>query len=145
MNCFSSNSNSIAFLPRSITGDLSRWSAPPKEAVHRDVLLRARLLLSSSARTTFLGVDQGTCGTRILVQYADQPGETVDRDLLFWTILDVVRDDLEGSLRCLLVGNCTTEYREYDPPLGLRAEADRRQAIPSEAGRWRAYLTMSGV
>jgi len=26
MNCFSSNSNSTAFLPRSITGELSSWS-----------------------------------------------------------------------------------------------------------------------
>jgi len=145
MNCFSSNSNSTAFLPRSITGELPIWSALPREAVRRVILLRARLLLPPSTWATFLGVNQGARGAGVLVQYADQPGEAVDRDLLFGAALDVVHDDLEGSLRCLLVGNCTTKNREYDPPLGLRAEAGRRQAMPSEASRWKAYLTISGV
>lgn len=145
MNCFSSNSNSTAFRPRSITGDLSRPSALPREADSRDVRLRARLLLPSSAWATFLGVDQGARGAGILVQYADQPGETIDCDLLFGTIQDVARNNLEGSLRCFLVGNCTTENREYDPPLGLGAEVGRRQAMPSEADRRKAHLTMSGV
>jgi len=124
MNCFSSNSNSTAFLPRSITGELSSWSAPSKIVTYRDSLLRTRLLLSSSTRAAFLRVDQGTCSTRVFVQYADQSGEAIDCDLLFWPILDVIRSDLEGSLRRLLVCNCTTEYREDDCPLGLRAEAD---------------------
>lgn len=124
MNCFSSKSNSTAFLPRSITGELSSWSAPSKVVTYRDLLLRTRLLLSSSTRATFLRVDQGTCSTRVFVQYADQSGEAIDRDLLFWPILDVIRGNLEGSLRRLLVCNCTTEYREDDRPLGLRAEAD---------------------
>ena len=119
MNCFSSNSNSTAFLPRSITGELSSWSAPSKEVTYKDSLLRTRLLLSSSARAPFLGVDQGTCSTRVFVQYADQSRETIDRDLLFWPILDVICDDLEGSLRRLLVCNSTAEYREDNRPLGL--------------------------
>jgi hypothetical protein len=99
-----------------------------------DVLLRARLLLPSSPRTAFLRVDQGTCGTGILVQYADQPGETIDRGLLFWTIPDVVHDDLEGGLRRLLVSDCTTEYREDNRPLGLRTEADRCQIMHPKRG-----------
>jgi len=110
MNCFSSNSNSIAFLPRSITGDLLSWSAPPKEATYGNSLLRARLLLSSSTRATFLRVNQGARGTGVFVQYADQSREAIDRDLLFRPILNVVRDDLEGGLRRLLVSNSTTEY-----------------------------------
>ena len=90
-----------------------------------DSLLRTRLLLPSSTRAAFLRVDQGTCSTRVFVQYANQSGETIDRDLLFWSILDIIRDDLEGGLRRLLVCNCATEYREDNRPLGLRAEVDQ--------------------
>lgn len=114
------------------------------EATHRHSLLRIRLLLSSSTRATFLRVDQGTCGARVLIQYADQSEEAVDRDLLLWPILDVIRDDLEGGLRRLLVCNCTTEYREDDGPLGLRAEADQSQTLPSKTKQWTAHLTISG-
>jgi hypothetical protein len=126
MNCFNSNSNSTAFLPRSITGELSRPSELPKDPIHWDALLGARLLLSPSPRATFLGIDQDTCGAGVLVQYADQSGEAIDRDLLFWPILNVAHNDLESGLRRLLMGDCTTKYREDNRPLGLRAEVDHR-------------------
>ena len=84
-----------------------------------------RLLLPSSAWGTLLGVNQGTCGASILIQYAGQPRETVDRDLLFWPSLNVVRNDLEGCLRRLLVVNGATEYRKDNGPLGLRAKMDQ--------------------
>jgi hypothetical protein len=74
-----------------------------------DELLRARLLLPPSPRTTLLGVDRRTCSIGILVQYGDQSREAVYRDLPFRPILHVVHDDLKGGLRCLLVGDSTPE------------------------------------
>lgn len=144
MNCFSSNSNSMAFLPRSITGDLLSWSTPPKEVTYGDSLLRARLLLSSSTRATLLRVNQSARGTGVFIQYADQSREAIDCHLLFRPIFNVVRDDLESGLRRFLVGNCTAEYRKDNRPLGLRADVDHDQTGPPKTDQWRAHLTMPG-
>ena len=67
-------------------------------------------------------MDKDACSTGVLVQYADESREAIDCDLLFWSTLDVVRDNLEGGFRCFLVGDCATEYREDNGPLSLRTE-----------------------